>query len=135
MKKIVYSGLLKFLAVILFIASIVCGVLIVTDGFITYSDEENEVYTFENNFSESSFVSYQLQRPENIIYSVYQSIYYEQHDYYQSENRKNFLSDNRAKIAQRLTDEFSFITEDDKINYFVQWNDLIFKNCGEIVRG
>lgn len=129
MKKIVYSGLLKFLAVILFIASIVCGVLIVTDGFKTYSAEEHEVYTFESDFSESSFVSYQLQRPENIIYSVYQSIYYEQHDYYQSENRKNFLSDNRAKIAQRLTDEFSFITEDDKINYFVQWNDLIFKNC------
>lgn len=129
MKKIVYSGVLKFLAVILFIASIVCGVLIVTDGFKTYSDEEHEVYTFESDFSESSFVSYQLQRPENIIYSVYQSIYYEQHDYYQSENRKNFLSDNREKIAQRLTDEFSFITEDDKINYFVQWNDLIFKNC------
>lgn len=129
MKKIVYSGVLKFLAVILFIASIVSGVLIVADGFKTYSDEEHEVYTFENDFSESSFVSYQLQRPENIIYSVYQSIYYEQHDYYQSGNRKNFLSDNRAKIAQRLTDEFSFITQDDKINYFVQWNDLIFKNC------
>ena len=38
MKKIVYSGLLKFLAVLLFIASIVCGVLIVTDGMISYFD-------------------------------------------------------------------------------------------------
>ncbi len=129
MRKIIYSGVFKFLFVILFIASIVSGALIVTDGMITYFDEENEVYMFEKDFSDSSFVSYQLQRPENIIYSVYQSIYYEQHDYYQSGNRKNFLSDNREEIEQRLTDEFSFITEDDNINYFVQWNDLIFKNC------
>lgn len=129
MKKIVYSGVLKFLAVILFIASIVCGVLIVTDGFITYSGEEHEVYSFENDFSESSFVSYQLQRPENIIYSVYHSIYYEQNDHYDSGNRKNFLSENREAIEQRLKDEFSFIAQDDKIDYFVQWNNLIFKNC------
>ena len=129
MKKIVYSGVLKFLAVILFIASIVCGVLIVTDGFKTYSDEEHEVYTFESDFSESSFVSYQLQRPENIIYSVYQSIYYEQYNHYDSANRKNFLSENREIIEQRLKDEFSFITQDDKIEYYVQWNDLILTNC------
>ena len=129
MKKIVYSGVLKFLAVILFIASIVCGALIVTDGFKTYSDEEHEVYTFESDFSESSFVSYQLQRPEDIIHSVYQSIYYEQHDHYDSANRKNFLSENREAIEQRLKDEFSFITQDDKIDYFVQWNDLILTNC------
>ena len=132
MKKIVYSGVLKFLAVILFIASIVCGVLIVTDGFLTYSNEEHEVYTFENDFSESSFVSYQLQRPENIIYSVYHSIYYEQYDHYDSGNRKNFLSENREAIEQRLKDEFSFITQDDEIDYFVQWNDLILTNCNAI---
>ncbi|MBQ7921431.1 MAG: HAMP domain-containing histidine kinase [Clostridia bacterium] len=103
--------------------------LIVTDGFVTYSAEEYEVYTFENDFSESSFVSYQLHRPENIIYSVYQSIYYEQYDHFNSGNPKTFLSENRETIEQRLKDEFSFITQDDKIDYYVKWNDLILTNC------
>ena len=53
MKKIVYSGVTKFIAVILFIASIVLGTLCVTDGLIEYFDEETEVYYFENDFSES----------------------------------------------------------------------------------
>ena len=130
MKRIIYSGLLKFLAVLLFIASIVCGVLIVTDGMISYFYEENEVYMFEKDFSDSSFIHHQLSRPENIIYSVYHSIYYEQNNYYESSKRQNFLSENREEIEKRLTDEFSFIGKDDNIDYFVQWNDLIFTNCG-----
>ena len=54
MKKIVYSGVTKFVAVILFIASVVLGTLCVTDGITTYFDEETKVYYFENDFSESS---------------------------------------------------------------------------------
>ena len=130
MKRIVYSGLLKFLAVLLFITGIVGGVLTVTDGMIAYFDEENEVYMFEKDFSDSSFIHHQLSRPENIIYSVYHSIYYEQNNHYDSSNRKDFLSNNRDEIEQRLTDEFSYITQDDYIDYYVQWNDLIFTNCG-----
>lgn len=130
MKRIVYSAPVKLLAVLLFIASIVGGVLIVTDGMITYFDEGTEIYMFEKDFSDSSFVSHQLSRPENIIYSVYQSIYYEQNNHYDSGNRKDFLSKNREEIQQRLTDEFSYITQDDYIDYYVQWNDLTFTNCG-----
>ena len=130
MKRIVYSGLLKFLAVLLFITGIVGGVLTVTDGMIAYFDEETEIYMFEKDFSDSSFIHHQLSRPENIIYSVYQSIYYEQNNHYDSSNRKDFLSNNRDEIEQRLTNEFSYITQDDYIDYYVQWNDLIFTNCG-----
>ena len=43
MRKIVYSNVTKCIAVVLFIASIVCGVLAATDGILEYDSQEEEI--------------------------------------------------------------------------------------------
>ena len=53
MRKIIYSSILKLIAVILCITSIVSGVLIVTEGILEYDKEKTDIYSFESDFSES----------------------------------------------------------------------------------
>ena len=71
MRKIIYSSILKLIAVILCITSIVSGVLIVTEGILEYDKEKTDIYSFESDFSESWYMSYLLGIPEEIVYSVY----------------------------------------------------------------
>ena len=128
MKKIVYSGVTKFIAVILFIASIVLGTLCVTDGLIEYFDEETEVYYFENDFSESSYVSHLLDEPENVIFLTYHSLYYNYNEYGEIDRDTSALPDNET-VEQNLRERFDNFYYSDRINYYVQWNDAVFTNC------
>lgn len=138
MKRIVYSGFLKTLAVILLIASIVLGVLIGTNGVITFCAEKEEIYSFERSFSESWYISHLLGDLENVLFNAYHTVYRgEIHNgkpVYQSEASAKAALE--ANIKLRFEDYYN----SDKINYFVQWNDLVFTNCGakaaeELVRG
>ena len=129
MKKIVYSGVTKFVAVILFIASVVLGTLCVTDGITTYFDEETKVYYFENDFSESSYVSHLLDEPENVVFHAYHNLYYTYNNYGEPVDRDTPIEVNAETIGQNLQQRFDDFYYSDKINYFVQWNDMIFTNC------
>lgn len=129
MKKIVYSGVTKFVAVILFIASVVLGTLCVTDGITTYFDEETKVYYFENDFSESSYVSHLLDEPENVVFHAYHNLYYTYNNYGEPVDRDTPIEVNAETIGQNLQQRFDDFYYSDKINYFVQWNDLTFTNC------
>ena len=71
MKKIVYSTALKLVAVILLIASVSLGALTAVSGLIRYNEEEQDIYGFERNFSESWYLAYLLSRPENIVFDAY----------------------------------------------------------------
>ena len=125
MKKIVYSGVTKFVAVILFIASVVLGTLCVTDGITTYFDEETKVYYFENDFSESSYVSHLLDEPENVVFHAYHNLYYTYNNYGEPVDRDTPIEVNAETIGQNLQQRFDDFYYSDKINYFVQWNDMI----------
>ena len=57
MRKIVYSGALKFVAVLLFIATVVSGVLVATNGVFNYFDQEADIYAGEKDFSDSWYIS------------------------------------------------------------------------------
>ncbi len=131
MRKVVYSGVLKFVAVILFIASIMFGVLTTINGIIDYDAEDIDIYSFESDFSDSWYVSYLLNEPENIMLNVYHSYFYEYDDngnlIHQNENdSEGSLEDLATNIRQQFDDFYN----SDKINYFVQWNDIVFTNCG-----
>ena len=76
MRKIVYSNVTKCIAVVLFIASIVCGVLAATDGILEYDSQEEEIYNFESNFSESWYILNLLNDPENVVYYAYRSVFH-----------------------------------------------------------
>ena len=70
MRKVIYSNILKTIAVVLFIASIVLGALAVTNGVMKYCKEEEEVYSLEKEFSESWYVQHLLDVPKDLMYSI-----------------------------------------------------------------
>ncbi len=143
MRKIVYSGAVKFIAVILFVASIVCGVLLVTDGIFEYSNEDENIYSFESDFSKSWYVYSLLNEPINIVSNVYHSAFYYEYD---ETNEINTMQDDidpdeiRVDLTNRIKEKFENFCCSDEINYYVQWNDLVTTNCGaenaeELMRG
>ena len=80
MKRIVFSNVTKFIAVILFVVSVVMGVLAVTDGIIAFFNEDEFIYNFESDFSQSHYFSYLLNEPENVIFNAYESQFYKYYD-------------------------------------------------------
>ena len=130
MRKIVYSNVTKCIAVVLFIASIVCGVLVATDGILEYDSQEEEIYNFESSFSESWYILNLLNDPENVVYYAYRSVF---HPYDDSGNRVSKdinEEETRLEIVQNLEERFSEYYYSEVINYYIQWNDFVLTNCG-----
>jgi len=129
MKKFLYSNYTKFIAVILFIASIVLGALVVTDGISKYFDEEELVYHFENDFLESRYFSKLLDEPENVIFNAYHNFYYVD-DENEAVDRERPLIVNGQTVEQNIEQRLNDLYCADKINYYVKLNDKVFTNCG-----
>ena len=131
MRKVVYSGITKLVAVLLLIACIVVGVLFTTAGIYEYFHSEEDIYAFEDDFSESWYVRSLLDTPQNLMYNIYHDVFYEYDEYGHRIIREDFSTDElRAELIKRMEEIFGEPGNFDKINYFVQWNDLVFTNCG-----
>ena len=154
MKKIIYSNYTKFIAVILFIASIVLGALVVTDGISKYFDEEELVYHFENDFSESRYFSHLLDEPENVIFNAYHNLFElsasdnadivpnEENTLYPTDTGLSIVNDengttvktkitpNKETIEKNIEERLNNLYCNDLINYYIKWNDRVFTNCG-----
>ena len=132
MRKIVYSSITKFIAVVIFILGIVGGVLTGADGIMEYCNQEEEIYNFENDFSESWYISNLLGDPENVVYNAYRSVFYEYDGYgLQRPIEENISSEEiRLKLENNLKERFAEYYNSGKVNYYVQWNDLVLTNCG-----
>ena len=132
MRKVVYSSITKFIAVILFIASIVSGVLIATDGALAYFNQEEEIYNFESDFSESWYISSLLSEPENLVYNAYRSVFYVDDGTGLQRPIKDKIDSEEIRLAlvNNLEERFSDCYYSEIINYYVQWNDFVLTNCG-----
>ncbi len=131
MRKIVYSGVLKAVAMILFIASIVCGVMTVTDGITDYLNEKKDIYSFESDFSESWYISYFLDSPENTIYNAYWNTFCKYDDNGAPiDNGDKSEADKSNELEANIKQGFEELYNSDKINYYVKWNDVVLTNCG-----
>ena len=132
MRKIVYSGALKFVAVLLFIATIVSGVLVATNGVFNFDGQEADIYNFEEDFSESWYISSLLGTPESLIYNAYHDVFYDGYDEMGYHVPKGDIDSEelRLEFEKRITEIFGEPNNFEKINYYVQWNDLEFTNCG-----
>ena len=132
MRKIVYSGALKFVAVLLFIATAVSGVLVATNGIFTFDGQEADIYNFEEDFSESWYISSLLGTPESLIYNAYHDVFYDGYDEMGYHVPKGDIDSEelRLEFEKRITEIFGEPNNFEKINYYVQWNDLEFTNCG-----
>ena len=132
MRKIVYSSITKFIAVVIFILGIVGGVLTGADGIMEYCNQEEEIYNFENDFSESWYISNLLGDPENVVYNAYRSVFYEYDGYgLQRPIEEDISSEEiRLKLENNLKERFAEYYNSGKVNYYVQWNDLVLTNHG-----
>lgn len=131
MRKVIYSNILKTISVVLFIASIVLGTLTVTNGVMKYSEEDEEIYSLEKDFSESWYVSYLLDTPKDLMYSIYQSTFNRYDEYegvYEKVDKES--SELQETLRNKLEEQFGNYNNFDKINYYIQWNDVVLSNCG-----
>ncbi len=131
MKRLVYSGFLKFMAVVLLIACVVLGVLTAFDGALRFFEEKVEIYSFESDFSSSWYLASLLSAPEYAVYDAYYVTYRE--DVEEATTTDLPETDEadlgvEEQIKQRL--EALYCTE--QIDYFVKWNDKVFTNCGAV---
>ena len=131
MRKIVYSGVLKFVAVLLFIATVVSGVLVATNGVFAYFNQDEDIYAFEEDFSKSWYIRSLLDTPESLIYGIYHDVYYEYDEWGHQIHKTDADSEElRLEFEKRITDVFGEPNNFEKINYYVLWNGLEFTNCG-----
>ncbi|MBQ4625272.1 MAG: hypothetical protein IJB51_12100, partial [Clostridia bacterium] len=119
MKKIIYSPILKFLAVILFCTSMVLGVLTATAGIEDFYKVTPNLYSFENDFSESWYMASLLQEPERVICNAY-------HEYYSDafDEQGNPLSSKFEDLDVYIHRQIKYSLNSDKINYYIQWNQM-----------
>lgn len=129
MKRIINSSVLKFVAVLIFIASITLGTLSAIKG-IEECSEDGFLYSFENDFSESSIVSDMLNEPVELMRAVYRFAFPEtEYDVYGNSVTSYDIDSERVKeIIVKYFDDDNFYNSDN-INYFVQWNDMVLTNC------
>lgn len=130
MKRIVYSGFLKFVASALLIICVVLGALCGLDGVLTYFDEKIEIYAFESDFSNSWYIASLLDEPENAVYGAYYNTYHG-HDEEQTTvdlpaGEQPYPLTPEEKIRQRL--DAIYCAE--QIEYYVRINDTVITNCG-----
>ena len=131
MRRIVYSGALKLVAVLLFIVTVVSGVLVATNGIFYFDSQEEEIYAFEEDFSESWYIRSLLDTPESLIYGIYHDVYYEYDEWGHQIHKTDADSEElRLEFEKRITDVFEEPNNFEKINYYVLWNGLEFTNCG-----
>lgn len=127
MKRIIYSPVLKFLAVLIFIASITLGTLTAAKG-IEECNKDDFLYSFENDFSESWFISGLINEPVQRMLNAYHIVFSEiEYDAYGNPVPKDDVDS--KKLKEIIGQCFSNLSAYDEINYFAQWNDVVLTNC------
>lgn len=126
MKRILYSNYTKSAAVVLFILSIVSGALFVAGGIEKYCSEKENIYRFERDFSESTFLAEYLYAPENAVYNAYSANMEEDENH----RSKTLSAEKKQAVENDIKDRLNNLYCSDKINYFVEWNGKVFTNCG-----
>jgi len=129
-KRIVFSSVTKFIAVVLFVVSIVLGALAVSDGIIEFYNDDEFIYNFESDFSQSRYISYLLNEPEIVVFNAYynDNAVYGYDEFDNPIVRKEFV-ENKEIIAANIQSRFDEFYYSDKIDYYIQWNDIVITNC------
>lgn len=120
MRKIMYSNWMKFIAVMLFIASITVGALVATDRVIKYNNEEIELYNLGEDFYKSEIFVRMLTLPEEAVWSTVVEYYNEEH------NNSNIAD---QTIVYQIRKYINAKSLSEKINYYIEWNGIVITNC------
>ena len=131
MKRLVYSGFLKFVAVVLLIACVVLSVLTALEGALRFFEEKVEIYAFESDFSSSWYLASLLNAPENAVYDAYEITYGE--DVEEATTTDLPVTDTAdLGVDEQIKRRLESLYCADQIDYYVKWNDKVFTNCGAV---
>lgn len=119
MKKIIYSNYVKFIAVVLFIISIVFGAIAVTNGLAEYRNEKEIIYGFESDFNDTRHFSHLFDMTEEAVILAYR----------ESLRGVEQGEPSEETIEQNIQKKLNALRYADRINYYVKWKDLVFTNC------
>ena len=131
MKKLVYSGFLKFVAVVLLIACVVLSVLTAFDGALRYVEEKIEIYSFESDFASSWYLASLLNAPENAVYNAYYVTYREDNEEIATTDLP-VTDEADLSVEEQIKQRLEALYCAEQIDYFVKWNDKVFTNCGAV---
>lgn len=131
MKRMIYSGFLKFVAVVLLIACVVLGVLTALDGALRFYEEKVEIYSFESDFASSWYLASLLNAPENAVYDAYYVTYREDIDE-ETTTDLPAMDIPDLSVDEQIKRRLESLYCADQIDYFVKWNDKVFTNCGAV---
>ncbi len=115
MKKIFYSDITKFIAVLLFIAVFVLGILTLCEGYINITKEDDIIFAFEENYKE-------MKHMKNVLYSPQAEIVSAYIEFNNQEGEKN--SDIGYFIRKNLDTSYFC----DKTDYYININGNVFTN-------
>ncbi len=130
MKRIVYSGFLKFVAVVLLIACMVLSVLTAWDGVLRFVEEKVELYSFESDFSSSWYLASLLNAAENAVYDAYYVTYREDIEEEATTTDLPMTDEADLGVEEQIKKRLESLHSAEQIDYFVRWNDKVFTNCG-----
>ncbi len=132
MRKIIYSTALKVIMVIVLTACITLGALTAVKGITDFQDEEPELYSFESDFSQSHYISFLLNEPEFLVTTAYHGAFSDENGNIEKmpSQVEIIIAENYGEIAQSISNKFEHFYYEDKLNYYVKWNDTVITNCG-----
>lgn len=126
MKKVLYSGYTKAIALVLCVASVVSVSLTAARGIIDYFREGEGVYALEDDFSETRFFMPFLNAPADAIWNAY---VYELGEELPQDWDRTLTPEMEKAVGDAIGQWLSQLYCKDKINYYVAWNDRVFTNC------
>ncbi len=118
MKRFLYSTYTKFIASVLFVVFVFGTAIVVTDTVIEFAQEDEHVYNFENEFLDARCFLHLIQAPSFVVSNAY----------YASADEEGKVD--TAEIEKYMEQALSDLYCDDRINYFIEWKDKTFSNCG-----
>ncbi len=130
MKEFLYSNYTKTIAVLLFIVSIVLGVLTVTNGIAEYCNERELIYGFESDFNEARHFETLLVAPEGAVFNAVHDLYNQFDEEVIQALEKGFSIVDPGSYEGVICEWLDDMHCADKINYYVKWNNKVFTNCG-----
>ncbi len=122
MKKILYSSVTKFIAILLMLACAFQTVNLVTDCIIKYFESDREVYGFESSFDESRQLAIEVHEPLLAINSAYYLVERDESNY------------GIEKLVEQVKECLTSVNKEEKVEYIIEIDGVVLKSQENITK-
>jgi len=127
-RKFIYSGFTKVIAVLIFVASCTFSSVVITDGIIRYMSYGEEVFVFERSFDD-------IKRYDRMLYSVETALSSALREFYLIDENDDvvifedkLISVNGKTLSDLVEEKIDNIYCIDDLDYYLEFNDELFIN-------